>query len=76
MTAAHPSLPMGSKTKVTNLENGKKVVVKINDRGVYTGDRVINLSKAAAKKLDMKQDGTGQVKIETPSPQKKCLLSL
>jgi rare lipoprotein A len=71
LTAAHPSLPMGSKAKVTNLENGKKVDVKINDRGPYSGGRVIDLSKAAAKKLDMKQDGTSQVKIETQSPQKK-----
>lgn len=64
MTAAHPSLPMGTKAKVTNLENGKKVEVKINDRGPYVGDRAIDLSRAAAKKLDMEEDGTTQVKIE------------
>lgn len=65
LTAAHPSLPMGTKAKVTNLENGKKVEVRINDRGPFAEDRVIDLSGAAAKKLDMKEDGTTQVKIET-----------
>lgn len=71
MTAAHPSLPMGTKAKVTNLENGKKVEVRINDRGPYTENRVIDLSSAAANKLDMKEDGTTQVKIETKSAKKK-----
>ena len=61
---------MGTKAKVTNLENGKKVEVRINDRGPYVGNRVIDLSKAAAKKLDMKDDGTTQVKIETKPAQK------
>jgi len=65
LTAAHPSLPMGTKAKVTNLENGKKVDVKINDRGPFVGNRVIDVSEGAAKKLDMKEDGTTQVKIET-----------
>lgn len=65
LTAAHPNLPMGTKAKVTNLDNGKKVDVRINDRGPYVGDRVIDLSGAAAKKLDMKGDGTTEVKIET-----------
>jgi len=65
LTAAHPSLPMGTTAKVTNLENGKKVDVKINDRGPFVGNRVLDVSEAAAKKLDMKEDGTTQVKIET-----------
>ena len=65
MTAAHPSLPMGTQATVTNLENNKKVEVRINDRGPYVGDRAIDLSRAAAKKLDMEEDGTTQVKIET-----------
>ena len=69
MTAAHPSLPMGTRATVTNLENNKKVEVRINDRGPYVGDRAIDLSRAAAKKLDMEEDGTTQVKIETkPRP--------
>ncbi|MGZ8215031.1 MAG: septal ring lytic transglycosylase RlpA family protein [Methylosarcina sp.] len=71
MTAAHPSLPMGTKATVTNLENDKKVVVRINDRGPYAEDRVIDLSSAAAKKLDMKVDGTAHVKIETKPIRKK-----
>lgn len=71
MTAAHPSLPMGTKAKVTNLENGKAVEVRINDRGPYADDRVIDLSGAAAKKLEMKKDGSGQVSIETKSTKNK-----
>ncbi len=64
MTAAHPTLPMGTTAKVTNLENDKKVEVRINDRGPYEGDRVIDLSRAAASRLDMVDDGTSQVRIE------------
>ncbi len=71
MTAAHPTLPMGTEAKVTNLENGKKVEVRINDRGPYSGNRAIDLSSAAANKLDMKKDGTTEVKIETKSTKKK-----
>jgi len=71
MTAAHPSLPMGTKAQVTNLENGKKVEVRINDRGPFIENRVIDLSGAAANKLDMKKDGTSQVKIETKPVKKK-----
>jgi rare lipoprotein A len=71
LTAAHPTLPMGTKAKVTNLENGKKVVVRINDRGPYSGGRAIDLSGAAANKLDMKKDGTTEVKIETKPTTKK-----
>ncbi len=64
MTAAHPSLPMGTEVKVTNLDNGEKTKVKINDRGPYAKDRIIDLSHAAAKKLDMENAGTAEVKIE------------
>ena len=71
MTAAHPSLPMGTMAKVTNLENGKKVEVRINDRGPFAGNRAIDLSSAAANKLDMKKDGTTEVKIETKPVKKK-----
>lgn len=71
LTAAHPSLPMGTKATVTNLDNGRKVNVTINDRGpAATEDRAIDLSSAAANKLDMKKDGTAQVKIETKSTKK------
>ncbi|MGR8980313.1 MAG: septal ring lytic transglycosylase RlpA family protein [Gammaproteobacteria bacterium] len=71
MTAAHPSLPMGTKATVTNLVNDKNVVVRINDRGPYGEDRVIDLSRSAAKKLDIKEDGTAQVRIETNSTGKE-----
>jgi len=71
MTAAHPSLPMGTEVKVTNLDNDEKVEVRINDRGPYTEDRVIDVSRAAAKKLDMVKDGTAHVKIETKLTNKK-----
>jgi rare lipoprotein A len=62
LTAAHRSWPLGTKAKVTNLENGKKVEVTINDRGPYVGNRAIDLSRAAARRLAM--DGTARVRIE------------
>lgn len=72
LTAAHPSLPMGTKATVTNLDNGKKVDVTINDRGpAAQEDRAIDLSSGAANKLDMKKDGAVQVKIETKIVRKK-----
>jgi rare lipoprotein A len=71
MTAAHPSLPLGTKAEVTNLENGKKVEVRINDRGPYAEDRVIDVSRAAAKKLGMEEEGTTEVEIES-KPTKKA----
>ncbi len=64
LTAAHRKLPLGSKATVTNLETGKEVEVEINDRGPYVKGRVIDLSKAAAERLDMKEDGTAPVRIE------------
>ena len=64
LTAAHRSLPLDTKVKVTNLENGRSVEVEINDRGPYAGKRVIDLSKAAASRLDMTDDGTARVRIE------------
>lgn len=64
MTAAHPTLPIPSYARVTNLVNGKAVIVRINDRGPFHGNRVIDLSKAAANKLDFLKQGVTQVKIE------------
>jgi len=57
MTAAHRSLPFGTKVKVTNKRNGKSVVVRINDRGPFVKGRVIDLSKAAARELGFVQSG-------------------
>ena len=63
LTAAHRSLPLGTYVIVTNLNNGKSVKVKINDRGPKVNDRIINLSFEAAKKLEMLEDGVVKVKI-------------
>jgi len=63
-TAAHRTLPFGTIVRVTNLNNGKMVFVKINDRGPFIKNRIIDLSKAAAKKLDMVDNGVGKVRIE------------
>ncbi len=64
LTAAHRTLPISSYVRVTNLANGKSVVVRINDRGPYHGNRVMDLSKAAAQELGFIHTGTAQVKIE------------
>ena len=66
MTAAHRSLPFGTRVRVTNLSNGRSVVVTINDRGPFGRDRsrVIDLSKAAARELDFMKSGWARVKIE------------
>ncbi|MFB9949850.1 septal ring lytic transglycosylase RlpA family protein [Rhizobium puerariae] len=61
LTAAHRSLPFGTKVKVTNKRNGKSVVVRINDRGPFIRGRVLDVSKAAAKNIGMIASGTAQV---------------
>jgi rare lipoprotein A len=63
MTAAHKTLPMNTIVEVTNKRNGKKVIVRINDRGPFVATRIIDLSKAAAKKIDMIATGTAPVKL-------------
>ncbi|WP_162555637.1 septal ring lytic transglycosylase RlpA family protein [Reichenbachiella versicolor] len=62
-TAAHRTLPFGTELRVENKRNGKSVVVRINDRGPYAKDRIIDLSKAAASKLDMIERGTAPVEL-------------
>lgn len=64
LTAAHPSLPFGTKVKVTNTKNNKSVEVRINDRGPNHAGRVIDLSSASAAKLGMGKNGTAPVKLE------------
>jgi len=64
MTAAHKILPMGTWVRVTNQDNGKSVVVRINDRGPYKKDRIIDLTKTAAQRLDYAKKGTAPVKLE------------
>ncbi|NNC90658.1 MAG: septal ring lytic transglycosylase RlpA family protein [Akkermansiaceae bacterium] len=64
MTAAHKSLPLGTKVRVTNLENDRSVVVTINDRGPYIDGRIIDVTKGVAHKLDFVVDGVVDVKVE------------
>jgi rare lipoprotein A len=68
MTAAHPTLPLPSYVRVTNLANGKSVVVRVNDRGPFLHDRVIDLSYAAAWKLGYIGSGSAQVEVESVLP--------
>jgi rare lipoprotein A len=63
MTAAHKKLPFGTKVKVTNLDNGKTIKVRVNDRGPFVSGRIIDLTRTAAKKLDMLAAGVAKVKI-------------
>ncbi|QDO94702.1 septal ring lytic transglycosylase RlpA family protein [Formosa sediminum] len=63
-TAAHLTLPFNTKVRVTNLSNNKSVVVIINDRGPYSNNRIIDLSKAAAKEIGLINDGVAEVKLE------------
>ena len=67
MTAAHKTLPIPCYAEVTNLRNGRRIVVRINDRGPFIGDRIIDLSYTAAAKLDMLQAGTAPVEIRVIS---------
>jgi rare lipoprotein A len=69
MTAAHKTLPLPCYARVTNLANGRSVVVRINDRGPFVGNRIIDLSYTAAAKLDMLRDGTALVEMRTLSPE-------
>ena len=64
LTAAHPTMPLPSYARVTNLENGASIIVRVNDRGPFAADRVIDLSKQAATMLDYKDDGLADVKVE------------
>jgi rare lipoprotein A len=68
MTAAHKTLPLPAYARVTNLQNGRSVVVRVNDRGPFVGNRIIDLSYTAAAKLDMLRDGTAMVEVRTVGP--------
>ena len=63
MTGAHPTLPLPTWVRVTNLENGRSVVVRLNDRGPFAKGRIIDLSRAAAEQLDMVRAGTARVEV-------------
>tara|TARA_Y100001970_G_scaffold143632_1_gene176507 strand:+ start:223 stop:687 length:465 start_codon:yes stop_codon:yes gene_type:complete len=64
ITAAHKELPLNTVARVTNLENGKSLILRINDRGPYIDGRILDCSYGAAKKLDFLEQGTTNVKIE------------
>jgi len=68
MTAAHKTLPLPSYARVTNLRNGRSVVVRINDRGPFVSNRLIDLSYAAAARLDMIREGTTLVEVRALTP--------
>ncbi len=68
MSAAHKNLPLPSYVKVTNLKNNKTVIVRVNDRGPFHSERIIDLSYAAAYKLDMLTSGTASVEVELVNP--------
>ena len=68
MTAAHKTLPIPCYARVTNLSNGRSVVVRINDRGPFVANRIIDLSYSAARSLDMIRNGTAFVEVETLMP--------
>ncbi len=67
-TAAHQTLPFGTRVKVTNLANGRTVKVRINDRGPFAKGRIIDLSKSAARKVGLLQAGVAKVKLEYKKP--------
>lgn len=65
LTAAHKTLPFGTMLEVTNLANGKRVIVRVNDRGPYSGSRIIDISLEAAKQISMIQKGVQRVQVMT-----------
>jgi rare lipoprotein A len=68
MTAAHKTLPLPAYVRVTNLQNGRSIVVRVNDRGPFVGNRIIDLSYSAAFKLDMLRNGTAMVEVRSLEP--------
>jgi rare lipoprotein A len=68
LSAAHPTLPLPSYVRVTNLENGRAVVVRVNDRGPFVGDRIIDMSRKSAELLGFKQKGRANVRVQYLGP--------
>jgi len=64
MTAAHRAFPFGTRLRVTNLDNGRSVVVRVNDRGPFAKGRILDVSRAAARKLEMTGKGTARARVE------------
>lgn len=75
MTAAHKTLPLPAYVRVTNLQNGRSVVVRVNDRGPFVGNRIIDLSYTAAAKLDMLRNGTAMVEVRSIDPSAPPLIT-
>jgi len=75
MTAAHKTLPLPTYARVTHIDNGKSVIVKINDRGPFSGDRIIDMSFASALELGMVNDGTAMVEIRALTPEELVVMS-
>ncbi len=75
MTAAHPTLPLPSYARVTNVATGKSVIVRVNDRGPFLHDRVIDLSFAAANRIGIAQKGSGEVEVEAIIPVETAAMS-
>jgi rare lipoprotein A len=75
LTAAHPSLPIGTQVRVTNLRNGKSVVVRINDRGPIVPGRIIDVSYSTARVLQFKGQGLQRVRLDVlQQPQRMAVL--
>jgi rare lipoprotein A len=68
LTAAHPTLPMGTRLLVTNLDNGRSVTVRVNDRGPTVKGRIVDLSRAAARELGAIGEGVVPVRVQVVSP--------
>lgn len=64
ISAAHPTLPLPSRVRVTNLENGRSIELRVNDRGPFVGDRLIDLSQAAARELGFEEQGLARVRVQ------------
>lgn len=73
LTAAHKTLPLPSLARVTNLENGRSIVVRVNDRGPFAGSRIIDLSQRSARLLDFERQGTAKVKVQVLADESKAI---
>ena len=69
LTAAHPTLPLGTMVKVTNIRNGRSIIVKVNDRGPVVPGRIIDLSYSAARALNFRNNGLAHVRLDVVHPQ-------
>lgn len=72
MTAAHPSLPLGTRIRVTVLETGRRTVLRVNDRGPFVDDRILDVSRAAARRLGFLEEGTARVRVEVVGSPPDC----